>query len=91
MDTLIILLLGCYILFESFTALNEAKRVSILRLFHECANPYTVKYVGLMAYSLLLLYHANHIHGWYAILPLPTMFFVTKRTLYRIKRYNKLA
>jgi hypothetical protein len=85
MDTLIIVLLGLYILFESSTALNEMKKVSIFMIFHELGNPYTVKYMALIGYSLVMLYHADQIHGWYVLLPLPTVMCVIGRTIYRFR------
>jgi hypothetical protein len=75
--------IGLYVLFESFTAINEMPKVSVSRFFHELKNPYTLKYWLLGVYGLLVMYHSAAIRGLDIILITPAILCVVNRTIYR--------
>lgn len=90
MDTLITILIGLYVFFESVTALNEMKRARLRHALDELKNPYYIKYSFLGLYALMILAHAHELHGWFFFLPLPAVLCVFGRTRYRIKMYQGL-
>lgn len=90
MDTLINIIVGLYVLFESATALNEMNKASIKQFFTELHNPYHLKYASLGLYALLVLAHANVISGWSCLLTFPSVLCVINRTIYRVRHQGVL-
>jgi hypothetical protein len=85
MDTLIVIVVSLYILFESYAALEAMPKVSVLRFFHELRNPYAMKYWGSGLYALAVLYHAADLQGWLALIVVPPLFCVSGRFAYRVR------
>ena len=85
MDTLVALILGFYLLFESFTAINEMPKIRLRCVLHEFKNVYTMKYIIMGIYGIVVASHANLIHGWYVLLIVPSTFCVLGRTIYRLR------
>lgn len=88
MDTLIVIIACLYVLFESFTALESMPKVSVLRFFHEFANPYALKYWGCGFYALFALYHADDLQGWLVLLIFPPVYWVSGRLIYRMQHFK---
>lgn len=88
MDNLIALLLGLYIFFECFTAINEMPKIRLRKFYVEFKNPYTMKYMLLGLYGLAVAYHANEIFGWHVVLAAPAALCVVGRTIYRYKHHT---
>lgn len=90
MDTLIVVIIGFYLFFESFTAINEMPKAKLRTFYKEFKNPYTVKYTVCGLYGLVLLLYAKEIEGFTALVVSLPVYFVIGRTLYRIKHYREL-
>lgn len=87
MDTLIALLIGFYLFFESFTAINEMPKARLRCFYKELKNKYTLKYMFAGLIGLTILYHAFDINGLQILLLIPLIFLVIGRTIYRIEHY----
>ena len=90
MDTLIYtfnILIGFYVFYECFTALNEMQKVPLKKVFRELINPYALKYEALGLFALLTIYYSGEIKGWHSLLLTPAMICVVGRTSYKIKRW----
>ena len=85
MEKIIIIAAGLYILFESFTAINEMEKFDYKNLIKELLDPYGLKYLSLGLYAIGLLYIAESIHGWITLLFVTPVYFVFGRTVYRLK------
>lgn len=88
MDTLIALVIGLYVFFECFTAVNEMPKIKFRHILKEYKNVYGLKYLALGFYGLTIAYNSVHIQGWYVLLILPSTFCVIGRTYYRFKNYQ---
>lgn len=87
MDALMIIIIGAYVFFESFTAINEMPKIRLRCFWRELGNIYTMKYVLVGLYGLLIMYKSTVINGWELLLTLPVIFCVLERTIYRIKHF----
>ena len=56
MEKIIIILVGFYILFESFTAINEMSKVHFKTIITDLLAPYSLKYLSVGLYAIWLLY-----------------------------------
>ena len=59
MEKIIVIAVGLYILFESFTAINEMGKVDIKNIISDFFDPYGLKYLCLGLYAIALLYFAE--------------------------------
>jgi len=80
-----VLLVGIYLFLESFTAVNEMPKIKLREIFCEFKNLYTIKYIGVGLYGLLIAYNSTRINGWGVLLVLPAIFCVIERTVFRLK------
>ena len=85
MEKIIIIATSLYIFFESFTAINEMRKVNIKSIVNDLLNPYGLKYLGLGLYAIWVLYFADDISGWWTIPTIIPVYFVHGRTLYRFE------
>ena len=90
MDTLIHtfnILIGFYVFYECFTALNEMQKVPLHKILKELINPYALKYESLGLFALLVIYYSGEIKGWHCLLLTPSIVCVIGRTSYKLKRW----
>ena len=85
MEKIIIILFGFYILFESFTAINEMSKVHFKTIVTDLLAPYSLKYLSIGLYAIWLLYFAESIEGWVTMLFITPVYFVIGRTVYRFE------
>lgn len=85
---LVVLAIGLYVLFESFTAINEMPKTSVRKILHELRNPYTLKYWLLGLYAMVVIYHSGDINGYDILLITPAIICVMNRTMYRFRHEN---
>lgn len=82
--TVVVMFIGLYLFLESFTAINEMEQIRLRDFWREFINVYTMKYIVIGLYGLLLFNLSDHISAWSLILTIPALWCAGRRTKYRL-------
>lgn len=90
MVTTLSFLLGLYLIIESLSALNEAKRIKLKDWLVAVSDIYTMKYWGTLGTGAWLLFYCNRVTLIGVLLGLVIALWVVPRTLHRYENSHRV-